>query len=1051
MKVRSSGLTVAMAVISVAAQATPVHLRCEGLANPLGLDPAVPHFAWQSDNLERNWRQSAYEILVASSAERLQPGRADVWDSGKQSSGDSTSIAYGGPPLNSRTRYFWTVRVWDAHGHASEFASAAWWETGLRSPQAWSAKWISWKNSQARLDRKDVRWIWTAGQNALDVPAKAAAVFRLNFNLALKPSRAALFVIARGDFTATVNGHQAGAKHEWNEVDREDIGSELLVGENTVEITVTAPPPSPYAPPGASKGHPAALAALLKMTKADGSIDRIPSGDRWEEHQAGESDWKPAQVVAGLDDPRLGDDPGPISNPAALLRREFALSQGVKQARLYVTALGSYRVFIDGRRVGESVLTPGYTDYRKRVLYQTYDVTSLVRKGKNAIGAMLGDGWYASGLTWAGRRYFPLPTRLMAQLEITFADGSRQTVATDSTWKAAESPILRSEIYAGEVYDARLEQPKWSTAGFDDSKWAPAVVADAPDIAVTGQADVPARVAMTLRPKGVTEPTPGVYVFDMGQNMVGWAKLKVRGPTGDLVRLRFAEILKPDGNIYRQNLRNADAEDIFYLHGGPTGETHSPHFTFHGFRYVEVTGYPGRPKLDDITGEVVTSVTGEPTGRLVTSSRLLNEMWQIGIWGQRGNFLSVPTDCPQRDERLGWMGDAGVFWRTGTYNFDIDAFSHNWMQDVADAQTAAGAFTNVSPDMLSGIGSIGAPGWGDAGVIVPYTTWLQYGDTEILREYWGAMGRWMGFIEHQNPDFLRTKGLGPDFGDWLAPDQNTPKDLIATAYWSMIAGMMSQMAHAIGREDDAKRYADLVSSIRDAFQKAYIKPGGDVAGGTQTAYLLTLYMNLAPKSLEAAILDRLVDNIAAHQWHLSTGFLGTPFLLFTLARHGRTDVAYRLLLNTTYPSWGYMISKGATTWWERWNGDTGDPAMNSYNHYAFGSVVAWIYRSVAGIDTTPDGPGFHEIVIHPRIDSRLAWARGEYDSAYGKIVTDWRGAPSGPFTLKVTIPANTTAKVYLPKIAHAQVTEDGKSISPRHGADGYVVEIGSGSYTFELK
>jgi len=1033
------------------AHAAPVHLRCEGLTNPLGMDAGTPHFAWQSDNLERDWRQTAYQILVAGSADRLRLGQADVWDSGKLASSESTSIAYGGPPLDSRRRYYWTVRVWDSNGRASEFAPPAWWETGLRSKADWSATWISWKNPQAEADRAGVRWIWAAGGNALDVPAKTSAVFRLSLKLAQKPQRAALFVIARGDFTAQVNGHETGAKHEWGEFDREDVGSELVVGENSIEVTVSATPRSPYEPPGAPKGHPAALAALLKITQADGSVERIPTGEGWQARLESETGWKPAAVVAELNDQRLGGAPGPISYPAALLRREFSVSKPVRQARLYVTALGNYRVFIDGRRVGESVLTPGFTDFRKRVLYQTYDVTGLVENGKNAIGAMLGDGWYASGLTWAGRRYFPFPTRLLAQLEIEFADGSRQRVATDELWKASESPILRSEIYAGEVYDARLEQPGWAEAGFDDAKWAPAVVSKAPEIEVSNQSDVPVRVAITLPPKNISSPAPGVYVFDMGQNMVGWVTLRARGDAGTLVRLRFAEILKPDGNIYRQNLRNADAEDLYYLRGGGQEETYTPYFTFHGFRYVEVTGYPGKPALAALTGEVATSTAGEPTGRLETSSKLLNEMWSIGIWGQRGNFLSVPTDCPQRDERLGWMGDAGVFWRTGSYNFDVEAFSHKWMQDVADAQTAEGAFTNISPDLLEGLGSVGAPGWGDAGVIVPYTTWLQYGDAEIVREHWNAMERWMDFIAGQNPDFLRKKGVGPDFGDWLAPDPNTPKDLVGTAYWALIAGMMSQMAQALGKEDDAKRFAVLVNSIRDAFEKAYLRPNGEVAGNTQTAYVLALHVDLAPKSLEPALLDHLVQNIASRGGHLSTGFLGTPFLLFTLADHGRSDVAYRLLFNTTYPSWGYMLAKGATTWWERWNGDTGDPAMNSYNHYAFGSVVAWIYRAVAGIDTSVAGPGFHEIVIRPHLDARLTWARGEYDSAYGRIVTDWRGTPSGPFTLNVTIPANTTAKVYLPAIANAHVTEDGKPIAPEREAGDYRVEIGSGVYAFEVK
>src|ERR1035438_7445753 len=598
--------------------------------------------------------------------------------------------------------------------------------------------------------------------------------------------------------------------------------------------------------------------------------------------------------------------------------------------------------------------------------------------------------------------------------------------------------------------------------GFDDSKWKAAVSADAPAIAVSSQITAPARVIASLKPKGVTPVANGAYIFDMGQNMVGWVTLKVTGAAGTKVRLRFAEILNPDGTIYTANLRNADATDVYILRGG-NEETFSPHFTFHGFRYVEVAGYPGTPTLDAIKGDVVSSVSGDPVAKLATSSDLINQMWSIGIWGQRGNFLSIPTDCPQRDERLGWMGDAGVFWRTGSYNFDIAAFSQKFIQDIVDAQTSQGAFTNVSPNTLPfdggetegtsawNEGMVGAPGWGDAGVIVPWTTWVQYGDKAVIEENWDAMQRWMDFIQSRNPDFLRKNGVGPNFADWLAPDENTNKDLLATAYWALIANMMSQMAHAVGKEADAKRYDDVVQNIRTAFQKTYVKEDGTVGTGTQTSYVVALYTKMATEALEPLLVDKLVKDIEARDWHLSTGFLGTPFLLFALADHGRTDVAYRLLLNDTYPSWGYMLSKGATTWWERWNGDTGDPAMNSYNHYAFGSVIAWVYRYGAGIDTMPDSPGFKEIVVHPHLDSHMTSARAEYDSIYGKIVSDWSGSLAGPFSLRVRIPANTSARVFLPAIAEAHLTEDGNPVEARQESGSYVVQIGSGSYTFEVK
>jgi alpha-L-rhamnosidase len=1057
---RLLGVLIGLAGLAITASATPVHLRCEYRQNPLGIDAPEPHLSWQSDNSQRNWKQAAYQILVASSVDLLRAGRPDLWDSGRTESDDSVAIAYKGPSLESRKRYYWAVRVWDAAGQMSASTEEAWWEMGLLHPSDWKASWIYRKNPEDEADRAGMRWIWLAGEDAFAAEPKKVAIFRVSFKLSEKPRAADLSLAVRGDFIAKVNGHSIDSKHGWGSFDWRDISDQLVVGDNSVEVAVTAPQ-SPERAPEPATTVQAGLAALVKITNRNGAMLRFPTDQHWMAAPEGVSNWQQAKVVGNLQDKRWGD-PGPLPEPAAYFRRVFPLAKSVRRARLYVTALGSYRVFLNGQRVGADVMTPDFTDYRKRVLYQVYDVSNLLRNGSNVIAALLGDGWYGSGLTWVGMHFFPAPDRFLGQLEVDYSDGTHDSVLSDTSWKASPSAIRRSDLYGGEVYDARLEQSGWQEAGFNDSTWKPATLADAPEITVSSQITDPVRVASTLRPKQVTPLPNGTYVFDMGQNMVGWVILKVKGAAGSRVRLRFAEILNPDGTIYTANLRNADATDEYVLRG-KGDEAFAPHFAFHGFRYVEVTGYPGAPSLDSIQGEVVSSLSGDPGGTLTTASDLVNRMWTIGIWGQRGNFLSIPTDCPQRDERLGWMGDAGVFWRTGTYNFDIAAFSQKFIQDIVDAQTRQGAFTNVSPNTLPSAGEAtegspaweegmtGAPGWGDAGVIVPWTTWLQYGDRSVIEKNWDAMQRWMDFIQTRNPDFIRKKGVGPNFADWLAPDENTNKDLLATAYWALIARMMSQMAHAIGKESDAQRYSDLLNNLRSAFQKAYITEDGQVGTGTQTSYVVALYTKMAPEHLEPRLVDRLVKDIEQRGGHLSTGFLGTPFLLFTLADHGRVDVAYRLLLNETYPSWGYMLSKGATTWWERWNGDTGDPSMNSYNHYAFGSVVAWVYRYVAGIDTTPDRPGFKEIVIHPHLDARMPSARAEYESVYGKISSQWSSSPDGPFTLRVTIPPNTNATLFLPLIPGKRVTESGNPVEGREQGASYVISVGSGTYSFEVK
>ena len=1060
-RLRLSHMLVSLACLGAIASATPVHLRCEYVRNPLGIDAAAPRLSWQSDSTTRNWKQAAYQLLVATSGDRLRSGQVDVWDSGKILSDQSVGITYKGPLLESRKRYHWKVRVWDANDQVSDSAEEAWWEMGLLYSTDWQAKWISWSNPEDKEDRAAIRWIWLPGQDVLATTPKTTAKFQTTLKLKGKPSCAALFIAVHGAYVAKVNGKVVGNKSRWEAFDRRDIASELVVGDNTIEIDATSPPVPEYGPGKEAKTTTGGLAALVKLTNPDGHIVRLATGNRWKARLESDHGWHHAKVFGDLADTRFGN-PGPLPQPAAYLRRTFDAAKSIRRARLYVTALGSYRVFLNGNRVGIDELTPGFTDFRKRVLYQTYDITNQVVRGSNVIGALLGDGWYGSPLTWVGAFFFTPPTRLVAQLELDYEDGSHDLIATDSSWKAAASPIIESQLYSGETYDARLEKIGWDKPGFPDSGWKAAIIAEAPSASLTAQFDPPAREITQIQPKTVKASKNGAYLFDMGQNMVGSATLKVKGAAGVKVRLRFAEILNPDETIYTENLRNADATDTYVLHGGDT-ETYTPRFTFHGFRYVEMTGYPGVPPLEAIQGNVLSSVSGEPSATLNTSSDLVNRMWEIGLWGQRGNFLSVPTDCPQRDERLGWMGDAGVFWRTGSYNFDIAAFSEKFIQDIVDAQTTQGSFTNVSPDTLPiggggtqgtsawNEGMVGAPGWGDAGVIVPWTTWMQYGDEAVIAKNWEAMQRWMEFIQGRNPDFIRKNGVGPNFADWLAPDSNTNKDLLATAYWALIANMMSQMAHAVGKETDAQHYDDLFRNIRSAFQKSYIKEDGTVGTGTQTSYVVSLYTKMAPEALEPMLVDKLVRDIEAHNWHLTTGFLGTPFLLFTLADHGHTDVAYRLLLNETYPSWGYMLSKGATTWWERWNGDTGDPAMNSYNHYAFGSMIAWVYRYAAGIDTTVDAPGFKEIVVHPHLDPQMPSAHAEYESVYGRIISDWKGTNAGPFSLRVTIPANTSARVFLPAIAGARVTESGTPIDTVSEGGALVVRVGSGTYNFEVK
>jgi alpha-L-rhamnosidase len=1015
--------------LAVAAQATPIHLKTNGLVNPLGIDTEKPSYSWASDAKTPNWMQSAYEVLVATDAANLLPGKADVWDSGRVSSSESVDIAYAGSPLKSQQRYVWKVLVWDNSDTPRQTASApAWFETGLMTAADWKGEWIMRRDPAAEREVSAIRWLWLPGADATQVAPGTHAQFRYTLHLDARPSAASLHALVRGEFTARVNGTVTGHHVNWGAFDREEIAWLLHPGDNTIELDVVSFR-DPYSPATA----PTAVAAAIHLTRADGSEERIVSDSdaHWQARSGSEGAWQPAQPVGplsakfGIDtDRKATAGPDRIVTDASLLRKDFSVDAGIKSARLTITALGAYQAYLNGKQVApDTLLAPGWTDFHKRVQYQTYDVTPMLLRGGNALGVVLGGGWYSSPLTWAGYRVTSGPNLLRAQLDLTLSDGSHKTIATDTTWLTAPAPISFSEIYGGESYDARFAQAGWSTAPFKAAKWTAAAVATPADsgMALVAQPDLPIHTSITLHPIAVKpmvaaqETASHLVVYDMGQNMVGNVRLHIRGARGTVVRLRYAERINPDGSIYTENLRNADATDTYALSGNGD-ETWTPAFTFHGFRYVEfsyvgkaATGTLLAPTLATIEGLVFNSLPAAPSVRLTSSSKTLNKMNQLGAWGQRGNFVSIPTDCPQRDERLGWMGDAGVFWRTGSFNFDIDAFTHKFMTDVTDAQSPAGAFTDVSPNIIGD--RPGAPGWGDAGVFIPYAAWLQYGDASLVERSWPAMQRWTDFILSNNPDYLRRNALGNNYADWLAPDQNTPKDLIGTAYWALIVREMAEMAAALHKPDDAEKYRQQFDHIAAAYRAAYVKEDGSVAGNTQASYLATLFTGIAPPAQQAGMVDRLVKDIEGHGNHLTTGFLGTPFLLPVLDQNQHTDLAFKLLLSTTYPSWGYMVSKDATTWWERWNGDTGDPSMNSYNHYAFGSVMAWVYRRAAGIDTDATGPGFHHLTIQPHVDPSLPALHVEYDSAYGTIVSDWK-ASQHSFT--VSIPANTTATVTLP-------------------------------------
>ncbi|UCC41729.1 MAG: glycoside hydrolase family 78 protein [Candidatus Aminicenantes bacterium] len=792
----------------------------------------------------------------------------------------------------------------------------------------------------------------------------------------------------------------------------------------------------------------------------DGTQSDFSTSALWTMGLPEDKDWKASWIAMerkSLSSKPKDLAPGP---PPPWFRKTFTLDKSVKRAVVYVTARGIFRLHINGKAVGEDVFAPEWTDYNKRIQYRTYDVKSALKKGKNALGAVVGDGWYSGYLGWRKQRgNYGLQNSLLLQLEVDYDDGTNQVIVTDGDWKCSDGPIVSSDLLMGEHYDARKEMPGWDTTKFDDKAWNPAVVVEEPSASLVAQPSEPVRVTEYIIPVNITEPKRGLYVFDLGQNIAGWVKLKVQGEAGTKITLRFAERLDSKGNIYTANLRQAKATDTYVLKGEGV-EIFEPRFTFHGFQYVEVKGFPGIPTKDTVTGCVVHSVT-PPAGNFKCSDPMVNKLFENINWSQRGNHISIPTDCPQRDERLGWMGDAQIFIRTATFNMDVAAFFTKWMVDVEDAQSEEGAFPDFAPRLNDKtlMRFEAAPGWGDAGIIVPWTIYRVYGDTRVIEKHWEAMTKWMDFILEANPDLIRRKKVGNNYGDWLSIKANTLKTLIGTAYWANDAKLMSFMAKAIGLEKEALQYDKLFQKIKTSYQKAFVQSDGRIKGETQTGYLLSLAMDLIPKELRQKSAEHLVKNIKKRDWHLSTGFLGAGLLNPVLTQMGYSDVSYRLLLNDTFPSWGYSIKQGATTIWERWDGWTEakefqDPGMNSFNHYSFGSIGEWLYRFVAGIGLDPKTPGYKHFRIHPFPGEGLEFVKAEYNSIHGRIISGWE-VKDGKITMNITIPPNTTATVFVPTDDASKITEGGKPAAESEGVkflrteNGFAVfEVSAGIYAF---
>ncbi len=1044
-------------------------LRCEYLENPVGIDVEAPRLSWVVSGSGRGVRQTAYRILAASTAEGLDAGTGDLWDSGRVESSSAAQIPYEGAPVGSRTRVYWKVRIWDGGGRPSPWSQTAFWETGILRPEEWIAEWIALPQPEEKdpLDLQECRWIWYPEEDsAAEVPA-GTRYFRRTFDI--PPDRtivqARILMDADDRFTLFANGIQASSDdittQQWQVLNEINLRRHLRPGRNCLAVRAVNREPGPAGLVGRlridfEEGPP----LILEIDRSWKTSREAPEG--WTATEFDDSDWDAPYECAPFGEGIWGeiDDDRILYQPCPFLRREFPIRGTVRRAVVSATALGLYELRLNGRRVGDAALTPGWTDYHQRIQVQSWDVTEALRPGNNVLGAVLGDGWYAGNVAHVGRfQYGRYPLRFLLQLHVEYADGSSEEIVSDGRWRGASGPIRYSDLQKGELYDARLEEDGWDRPGFDDAGWRPVETLPLDSAPVAGrlvaQRAPLVRVMERIRPVDVRKVREGVFIFDLGQNIAGRCRLRVRGGTaGTEITLRHGEMLQPDGELYTENLRGVEAMDRYVVRGDRPEEIYEPRFTVHGFRYVEMTGYPGTPDRETIEGCVLYS-SMPVAGGFETSSELLNRLQHNLNWSLRANFISVPTDCPQRNERMGWTGDAQIFAPAATFNRETAAFFTKWTYDILGAQDSNGAFCDVAP-RVRGIGA-GNNAWGDAGVLIPWLLHRFYGDQHVVRESFEAMKRWIEFQKATSDRLIR-----PDtgYGDWLSVGEETPRPVMNTAYFERVTRLFARMAASIGRMEEARRYGSLADRIRKAFQDAFVQRDGRILGDTQTAYALAIDFDLLDEPLLQRAGEYLVENIRSRGGHLSTGFVGTASIMPALLRTGHTDVFYELLDQRSFPSWGFMIDQGATTMWERWNSWTpdsgmGDASMNSFNHYAFGAVGEWFYRGILGIETDPDTPGFARIRISPHPGGRLRWARGYYDSVRGRIEVSWR-RKDGIFELDTSIPPNTTALVAIPAAGEDDVTESGKPLQRTEGllrkpgvSGGRVlVEIGSGSYRF---
>lgn len=1111
-------------------------LQTEYMSRPIGIDVARPRFSWQISAEGYGARQTAYQLLIAESEEALAKG--NYWyDSGRQESADAVHVSYQGEALRPTTRYHWKVRIWDEQGDCWE-SPMEWFETGWFGEVWQGAEWISSK----AIDLSPYRSRFTLAYDFTLAPGSQEATFVLGgksdkhyVSLSVTTSAKPTLVIAHvidgkktvdfseplpADFDPKQTHHvkvDVSGPHSYNmhiEVDGKPIkNSHLPKGGARRMGPWGAPDEYAFNVNTDTPDEPNSNNRLYQI-----GFDQAKGQTATFQHiQISESAWQTTLYadtethrVTGDGQPHLWQPAGEVAAP--MLRKIIQVKKPLRSARLYATARGIYECYLNGEKVGEDYLNPGWTDFRKRIMYNTFDVTSLLKEGENALGAMLGKGWFTDhmGFNAGWQDQYGIQPSFMAMLQLEYTDGSRERIVTDGSWRCYDhGPLLENSLFNGEDYDARREVDGWAEAGFDDAAWNPVARVEAPaeTVILQGYVGLTIQNRLTLKAQSVKKVGDRNYIYDMGQNLAGVPRLlHLKGKAGQTVTVHFAEMLYPEviptdpvapytvemyqqrkGELYRENYRSALSTDRYILKGDPAGESYEPRFTYHGFRYLSVEGLEEPLPLEDVQAVVLESV-GEQGSWFQTSNADINRLFENAVWGQRGNFLAVPTDCPQRDERMGWTGDAQVFARAATYNMNIDPFYTRWLYTVRDDQTSRGAYGGYYPELgippagATRSGNMACGGWMEVGIVVPWQMYQQYGDTGILETHYASMCQFMDFLERNANQYIQPIG---GTGDWLAP-VSTNTALTNTAYSAYAAQLMEQIALALGHQEDAARFTRFYTHIKQAFNETFVNEEGltvipaemaayrdpmmafaaptmqveerkdsqgNVIVDTQTSYVLPLQFGLFNEANKPKAVEHLREAIRRSNYTLTTGFVGTPYICLVLSDNGHPEDAYRLFTQTEYPSWLFPVKQGATTFWERWNSYTvkngfGPVSMNSFNHYAYGAIEEWMMSHCLGIQRDEQQPGYKHFFLQPEVGEQLDFAKGGFETMYGHIESSWE-KQGKKVIYRITVPANTTATI--------QLTSPGK-VSIRQGAAGVrsehregqkqIYEVVAGSYEF---